>query len=181
MDLLKYNQFQEFLNEQKEESYGSLSYEFDFPQLKVVHDAIDPKDLYKADSDAYGFCHKARILLLGKIKTNEIDEKDAIDFAKIDSKDEITLKNISVIEESDFDILKWDIDNSDIDSIKQSVKKIPHIKSNDPINVHSYIAYMKKGKAQQYVEAYEGRSFRIHIKHIVYKKGNGIEIKVSPK
>ena len=84
-------------------------------------------------------------------------------------------------EESDFDILKWDIGNSDIDSIKQSVKKIPHIKSNDPINVHSYIDYMKKGKAQKYVEAYEGRSFRIHIKHIVYKKGNGIEIKVSPK
>jgi len=168
--------YTEFLNEQKEESFGSLFYEFDFPEGRIIQEKIDKKDL-----TGEGLCKEPRILLLGKIKSDEIDEKDVINFAKIDTAAEIFLKNISIIEEDKYDILKWDIDNSSIDKIKKSVKEIPHKNSSDPISVHSYIAYLKKGTAQKYIEPYEGRKFRIYLKYIVYKKANGIELKVSPK
>lgn len=172
--------YKEFLTEkEKVYQYGCSMLYFDFPEISVIHDGIDPSDIY--EKEGFGLELEPHCTLLYGIHTDEVDDDEVISLSKFDSKDPIILKNISIFENGDYEVLKFDAFHPDLKSINKKLRDLPYTNEHENYHPHSTIAYLKTGKSGKYIKAYEGRSFKVYPKHIVYSKPDGSKIKKSPK
>lgn len=177
---------EQFLNEAKEEKktyeYGCSMLYFDFPQMAVIHDNIDEQDIFEDEEDpSFGLEKEPHVTLLYGLHCDECDDDDVIKRSKFESKNPLVLKNISVFKNEKFDVLKFDVDHEDLHKINKSLAELPHTNSYPDYHPHATIAYLKPGTSEKYLQAYEGRSFDVHPKHIVYSKPDGSKLKVSPR
>lgn len=177
---------QQFLNEAKDTKktyeYGCSMLYFDFPQMSVIHDNIDPEDVYKDEEyPSFGLEKEPHVTLLYGLHDDECDETDIINRSKFESKDPINLQNISSFKSEKWDVLKFDAMHDDLSKINKNLTELPHTNSFPDYHPHCTIAYLKPGTSEKYIQAYEGRSFAVHPKHIVYSKPDGSKLKVSPR
>lgn len=177
---------EQFLNEAKKTKktyeYGCSMLYFDFPQMSVIHDNIDPEDVYVDEEDSsFGLEKEPHVTLLYGLHCDECDDTDVIGRSKFESTDPLTLQNISVFKNEKYDVLKFDVFHDDLSKINKSLTELPHTNDYPEYHPHSTIAYLKPGTSEKYLEAYEGRSFAVHPKHIVYSKPDGSKLKVSPR
>ena len=162
------------LNEGKKYPYGCAMLQFDFPEMKLFHEKIDPKDL--TDS---GFETEPHVTLLYGLHDDEIDDKKVIDVCQSVKIGAMDLHNVSLFENEDFDVLKFDVRSNFLHKINEKLTEFPHTTDFPEYHAHSTIAYLKPGKGKEYVEKFSNRSFEVYPTRFVYSKSDGKKIQAG--
>lgn len=158
---MKILKIDEFINEAKEFKYdlGCVMLRFDIDDWKKdVLSLIDEDDIY--NEPHFGLeeeCHVTVFfgIIPEKSETKEVVEKIKECDIHIDKQYE--LKKISIFENEDFDVVKFDV--TDCDELKELNKFIkdefPSKQDHPDYKPHVTIGYVKKGKGKKYVQTLE--------------------------
>jgi 2'-5' RNA ligase len=177
--------FEEFsINENRNEHpYGCSMVFVKYPELFKIQDAINPDDLHDN-----GFEDEPHVTLLYGIHDgNEHDEltkdklQEIIDISKPCLGGPIILKGITAFENDDYDVLKFD---AEADSLREANKKLsefPNSNSFPDYMPHVTIAYLKPGKAKEYIEKFKDiKDVEVDPAKIVYSRPNGTRVEEYP-
>jgi 2'-5' RNA ligase len=85
----------------------------------------------------------------------------------------LELKNVSLFENDDYDVLKFEVNAKVLHEINDRLKKFPHTNNYPEYHPHCTIAYLKKGRGKKYVKMLEGTSIEVTPSKIVYSRPDG--------
>jgi len=168
MKILKIN---EFVNESKKKD--SFKYEYGVVMLdlkvedwkKQILSIIDEKDIY--DEEGFGLEDKVHVTVFYGIKPDESTIKDVkekiIKFIEINTDEEFDinkeyeLNKISIFENKDYDVVKFEIENcEELHKLNKYIENtFPYNNDYPKYEPHSTIAYVKKGKGKKYIQELE--------------------------
>ena len=155
------------LNEGKKYPYGCAMLQFDFPEMKIFHEKIDPKDL--ADS---GFETEPHVTLLYGLH-EDVNPDDVKDICINYSFETLTLHNCSSFNSEKFDVLKFDVKGENLFECNEELAQLPHTTDHPDYHPHSTIAYLKKGTAKKYIKLLEDKEYKVIPEKIVYSLTDG--------
>mgnify|MGYP000244351191 CR=1 FL=1 len=184
MKLIKF--FEEFLNESKEQKYdyGCLMLCYDFPEIKDIQDKIEKDDIHDQ-----GLVTNPHTTLLYGLHDREIEDDNKVLNTAIDKEiPELILYNISLFENDDYDVFKFDVKQKNVEKENVLYKINKELTDNFPFtnnfpdyHPHCTIGYLKKGKGVKYVKMLKSLEYKVKPNQIVYSKSNGDEIKLDIK
>ena len=155
MKILKIN---EFLNESKDFKYefGCVMLKFDIDDWKKdVLSLIDEEDIY--NEPHFGLEEECHVTVFFGIIPEKSETKEVVEKIKecdIDIDKVYELRNISIFENKDFDVVKFDV--TDCDELKEMNKFIkktfPNKQDHPDYKAHVTIGYVVKGKGKRYVK-----------------------------
>lgn len=173
---MKIKRFCDIINESEDikprYEYGCLMVELDVPEWKNdILSIIDEDDIYDDENGDFGLEDKPHITLFYGVHS-DVDKNDIID-----SVNEyeiyptgITLQNISIFESDEYDVVKFDIDDTD----ELFLNLHNHIKDNFPntqtfpdYHPHTTLSYVEKGKGKKYIQSLE-EPYIVDISKIFY-------------
>lgn len=170
--------FKNFVNENKKRvyEYSCAMVYYDFPQLKKIQNIILKKDLTDI-----GFEDEPHTTILYGLHDNEVDKNLVIETCLSEKIEDLKLYNISLFENEDYDVLKFDVDyyndNHFLHKINKKLVKMPHTNDYPKYHPHSTIAYLKPGKGAKYVKQLKNKEYKVIPTSIVYSRANGTKIK----
>lgn len=171
--------FTEYLieNNREEYDYSCAMLYFDI-DLNEIQTQIEDEDLHE-----YGLEDDPHVTLLYGLHDNEIKYYDVIDLILESDMEEITLNNISLFENEDFDVVKFDIEDCEYlyDINKKICEEFPYTTDYPDYHPHSTIAYVKKGMGSKYVDLFKGEEVKVKPNMIVYSRANGDKVKYEFK
>lgn len=155
---MKIKTFKDIINESK-----SYKYEFGCIMLKLdvknwkndVLSMIDKEDIY--DVDGYGLEKETHITLFFGI-LGDVDYKDVVEKLKnVIPPGYIELKNISIFEQDDYDVVKFDINDDKyiLTDIHNYIGDNFPNKKTFEYHPHCTIGYVKKGRGVKYIQELE--------------------------
>ena len=155
MKILKIN---EFINEAKEFKYdlGCVMLKFNIDDWnKEILSIIDKEDIY--DEPKFGLEDKSHVTVFFGIKPEESEPsevKKALKESDIDIDKEYKLQNISIFENDDYDVVKFDIkDCAELRKLNKFIKDtFPNKQDFPSYEPHATIGYVKKGKGKKYIK-----------------------------
>ncbi len=101
-------------------------------------------------------------------------EDDLIESCCTDQKIKCFLKNISLFENENYDVLKFDIQSDELNYLNQKLKELPHTTDYPEYHPHCTICYLKKGMGKKYVDKLgKFNNMEIEPSIIKYSKGDG--------
>lgn len=156
------------LNEGKKYPYGCAMLQFNFPDMKLFHEKIDPNDLANS-----GIETEPHVTLLYGLHSDEIVDRDIIDTCQSVKIGPMDLHNISLFENEDYDVLKFDVRSNFLHKINEKLTKFPHTTDYPDYHAHATIAYLKPGKGKKYVEMFNSRAYEVYPTRFVYSKPSG--------
>jgi len=164
------------INEDRKTSYGCVMLFFDFPNMYKVQDAIDPDDVYEdPDDDSFGFEDEPHVTLLYGLHDEVTDEEVKGVLDKFEFKP-ITLSKLSLFDNPDYDVLKFDIGNDGgghiLYEVNKELKKFPFTSDYPDYHPHSTVAYLKPKTGKKWVEKIDAKGFEVTPKFAVYSKPN---------
>jgi 2'-5' RNA ligase len=160
--------------------YGCVMLYFNFPDIKKIYDLIDDDDVYIDPEDSsFGIEDEPHTtLLFGLHKEVTLD-----DVKKVLGKftySECTLHNVSIFENDKYDVLKFDVDGNNLHETNDELKKYPYTSDYPDYHPHLTIAYLKKGKGNEYVGKLKKLgSFELTPTHSVYSESDGTKTKIK--
>jgi hypothetical protein len=157
----------------KKYSYGCSMLYFDFPQMKVIHDEIEPEDIF--DEDGHGLETEPHVTLLYGLHSDEIDDDKVLDISSKGIKS-MGLGNVSLFENDKFDVLKFDVEAPFLYGINKELSKLPHTTDFPDYHPHCTIAYLKPGSGKKYTKLFKGRIYEVFPTKVVYSKPDGTKI-----
>lgn len=173
--MLNYNEFTNSNKlEEKNNTYdfGCSMVYFDCPEMTKIQEQINPDDLYTEEGGQYGIEDEHHVTLLYGLHSEEIEEADVmrISAGQIPA---IRLTNASAFESEKYDVLKFDAECPKLHDINKELSKLPHTTNFPDYHPHATVAYLKKGKAADYIKQLEDISFEVNPSKIVYSKPDG--------
>jgi len=163
---MKILKIDEFVNESKKKD--SFKYEYGVVMLdfkvedwkKQILSIIDEEDIY--DEKGFGLEDKVHVTVFYGIKPDESTPKDVKEkikkyLEKIDVNKEYELKKISIFENKDYDVVKFEIkDCEELRTLNKFIEKsFPYNNDYPKYEPHSTIGYVKKGKGKKYIQELE--------------------------
>ena len=167
------NEFGSLVNEEKYQ-YGCAMLQFDFPNIKTFHDQIEEDDLA-----GKGLEDEPHVTLLYGLHSDEIKENEVIDVCQSIKIGSMHLHNISLFENDNYDVIKFDVRSNFLHKINEKLTDFPHTTDFPDYHAHCTIAYVKSGKGKKYVELFGKRSFEVYPTRFVYSKPDGSEVKAG--
>lgn len=162
--------------------YGCVMLYFNFPMINKIHDGIDPKDVYTEEGDrTYGLEDEPHCTLLFGLHDDELDKNKVIQTVKGFEYPSVTAHNVSLFQNEDYDVLKFDINGSGLHAANKELRKFPYTNSYPDYHPHMTIGYLKKGTGQKYVDRMKGHTHELKPTHIVYSHPDGSKDKVKLK
>ncbi len=152
-------------------SYGCLMVflDYDKSEWNKLQDNIDKEDLFEPDTK--GLEKDPHITILYGLHEDIKDEDIEKEIKEIE-KPKIKLGGVSSFENEKFDVLKFDIESSDLHKLnKQFSDNFPYTTDYPNYEPHATIAYVKKGTAKKYLDKIKG--IDVSPSKIVYSKVNG--------
>lgn len=135
--------------------FGALMLYFDITQWDNIINNIKEKDLYDDGSGTFGREEFPHVTVLygfhPEVKSEELDElvKDLKPF-------ELRVKGVSLFENKDFDVVKFDIEpNEEILKLREKLATLPHTLTYKDYKPHMTIAYVKSGEGKKYIKNFE--------------------------
>lgn len=173
-----FKQFRALFEKKSEShSYGCAMVYFNFPEMAEFHSQIDPTDVYTDDSDSsYGLEDEPHTTLLYGLHSPEIEDSVVIDICKSMPIGPMTLVNASLFENEKYDVLKLDVQNSNLYKINEELCKLPYTTNFPDYHPHSTIGYLKPGTGKKYVDLFRNKSYEVNPIKIVYSKPDGTRI-----
>jgi len=159
--------------------YGCVMLYFDFDETQLTS-TISDSDLYDDNSGKYGKETEPHVTLLYGLHSNvkpQIVQQilDNIHFG------DIQLQNVSVFQNPDYDVLKMDAIGNGLDKANSILKKLPNSNEYDEYNAHMTIAYLQKGKWQQYANKFRDFTFTVTPLFAIYSVPSGKKFKLKIK
>jgi hypothetical protein len=135
--------------------YGCLMLDFLIKNWNQITDMIKKEDIY--DAPGYGIEDKPHTTALFGFIHEKTDPKDVEKVVKETlsgkKKIEVGLSEISLFENEKFDVLKFDIDSSDLHDLNKILRNKFEYKNDHPdYHPHMTIAYLKPGMGKKYVK-----------------------------
>ena len=136
---------------------------------KIITDIIDKDDIY--DEEGYGLETEPHITLLFGYG-DDVQDKDIKEICEKYIKPTIILSKISIFENDDFDVVKFDIENDLVIQINKDLSILPHTSTFPDYQPHATISYIKKGKGKKYIQELK-ENIKIESDKIIYSKPTG--------
>lgn len=167
--------------EGKTYEFGCVMMKINFDDWNSLKNMISPEDLHNDEEEQYGFETEPHLTLLYGLHKDVTTEqvKSILDTFELD-KISIKINGIGNFENSDYDVLKFNVVKTDIlQQIHEFLSEIPNSNKYPDYNPHITIAYLKKGTSKKYLN----ENFKMvipKIESIIFSKPSGekIEIKV---
>ncbi len=130
--------------------YGCLMADFNQVGWKdFIENLIDDKDIYK--EEGYGLETDPHITILYGLHDDEFKLDELKKILPPIEKVFAFKKNISIFENENFDVLKFDIESSILHELNSAIcEKFPYTSTFD-YHPHMTIAYVKKGTGKKYI------------------------------
>ena len=156
--------------------YGCLMVYLKIEDWKSLQNSIDEDDLYVDEDDSsYGRETKPHVTILYGLHDNIKDEDIEIDIKDITSP-KLKFKNISSFNSDKYDVLKFDVESSDLNKLNKKFTEYPHTTNFPDYHPHCTIAYLKSGKAEKYIKKLKDMvNIVFETEKIVYSKASGEE------
>ena len=169
------------INENRKYEYGCAMLYFDFPSLFKVQDAIDPKDLYEdPDDDSYGFDDEPHVTLLFGLH-KEVTDEEVKDIVSSFVYRPIKLTKLSIFENPDYDVLKFDVSRSGGGEIlykaNKELRKLPYTSNFPDYHPHMTVGYLKKGTGKKWAEKIDTGEFTITPNFVTFSKPDSTKSK----
>lgn len=173
----------ELLERKATYEYGCAMAYFDFPKLKEIQSKIDDEDvLHELNGKELGLEDEPHVTLLYGLHDDKIDSKKLMEACKKHKLDEIELGNVSMFDNPNFDVLKFDATSEDLIKCNEALcEEFPYTNDFPDYHAHCTIAYLKKGKAKKYIEMFKEMKESVSVKEIVYSRPNGTKVRESLK
>jgi len=138
--------------------FGCLMLSLDnLTNWKQITDIVDKKDVYNKPD--FGIEDEPHITALFGFHADEVElddiKKVIKSFLKENDKIEVTLTGISIFENEDFDVLKFDVDSEDLQKLNSELRKFPHTDTHDKYHPHATISYLKPGTGKKYIKEFK--------------------------
>jgi 2'-5' RNA ligase len=120
--------------------------------LKIIKQFIDESDLYKPEHEDFGLCkYPHTTILFGLHHDNDLPNLVKEYLIPFDELNDIYVKNISLFENEECDVVKMDIKSKDLKKMNKKLRDNFEYTSDHPdYHPHLTIAYVKKGKGEKY-------------------------------
>lgn len=142
---------------------------------KITSD-IDKDDIYEVEGERdYGIqSHKeAHVTILYGIHTDVPDEEVEALIDKMTAP-EVTLGKISIFENDEFDVVKFDVTGKDLHTMNKMFTELPHTNNYPDYHPHTTISYVKSGTGNKYVkDLSKDDTLSVKPNKIVYSKADG--------
>lgn len=157
--------------------YGCSMIFFELPFMEAVHKIIDAADVYADDESerAYGLETDPHVTLLYGLH-DDVDDDDVMDRSRPEEVDEITLCDVSVFDNPDYDVLKFDCRAEWLHECNKRLIELPHTNKYSDYHPHATIGYLKKGAGKKYVDMLSGIEIKVMPGKIVYSKSDGSKV-----
>lgn len=143
-------------NNRTKYSYGCVMLQAPIKEMKDFQLRIEDEDLHE-----YGKEKDPHVTILYGIHDDEtsLDEIKAL-FSKLGKQEiEISLTEINLFENEEYDVVKINIESVDLHFLNKELRKLPHTSSFPDYKPHMTIAYVKPGTGKKYVEKFEKQLF----------------------
>ena len=171
------------LNEKKVDSYeyGCAMLYFNFPEIGKLHNAIKKKDLYEEENDrSYGIEDEPHTTLLFGFH-DDANVKDISDIINNFTFSKCIIKNASLFENPQYDVLKFDVEGKNLHECNAALKEFPHTNNFPNYHPHMTIAYIKSGLGKKYVSLFKDLEFQLVPDFAVYSSPDGSKKKIKIK
>jgi hypothetical protein len=160
--------------------YGCVMLYFNFPMINKIHDGVDPNDIYTEEGDrSYGLEDEPHCTLLFGLHDNEIDTNKVLDVMKQFNFGTVKAHNISLFENENYDVLKFDIKGDNLHKANAALKQFPYTSNFPNYHPHMTIGYLHPGMGAKYVKQMAGLEYVLTPTHIVYSHPNGTKDKIK--
>ncbi len=163
----------EIINESKKERdyFGCVMMDATVKDwMKKIKDIVDEEDLYiDPEDDSYGYNKDPHITIIYGIHEDETDKDEIIEDIKETLKPvHSKIKEISIFENDDFDVVKFDIPvTKQLKKYREHFLEYPNTQTFPDYHPHMTLAYVKPGLGKKYIQKLE-KSFDITFDKGVY-------------
>lgn len=180
MILYSMKTWKEFLIEQTNHEYSST--QVNIPMTiatklqKWGKETISDEDVY--DEEGYGREEESHVTVLFGLHANE--PNDAQEALKDESPVTLTIKETSMFEAKDYDVLKFTIESEDLVRLNKKISDhCENTQTHPNYNPHCTIAYLKKGKGKEYCGDKTFDGTEITIDKIMFSNKNRIKTSIQ--
>jgi 2'-5' RNA ligase len=178
-NFISWKDAKKLFEEKQTYEYGCAMLYFEMPQMKELHESIDPNDVYTQEGDrSFGLETNPHVTLLYGLH-HDVDHDAVMNTCQSRQYPQLTLKNASCFNNSDYDVLKFDVDSPELHQVNQELTKFPHTTNFPDYHPHSTVAYLNKGAGQKYIDALQGKEFTVTPNKIVYSLASGDKVEKS--
>lgn len=182
--IYSYEEYKKINEKKKDQKYSSgciMGY-FDVQpeSLYSQYFTIDENDIYNNEENEYGIEIEPHVTILYGLHDEEIDEEKVIQLLNLIKMPIVNFDSITLFENENFDVLKFDLDPTQLSIINEVVDNtFPNTQSFPDYHPHCTIAYLNSGSGKQYImEQVEGIS--LQVTKWVYSKANGKKLAIYP-
>lgn len=159
--------------------YGCVMLYFDFPEMNKIHDAIDPKDVYSEVGDTtFGLEDEPHTTLLYGLHS-EVSLEDVAKVLSSYTYAPCTIKNVSLFENEEYDVLKFDVLGKNLHETNNDLKQFPFTSKFPDYHPHMTVGYINSGYGKRYVKMLKGIQYTLVPKYAVYSHPNGSKDKIA--
>jgi hypothetical protein len=171
----------EIINENKKFEYGCVMLFFDFPEMRKIQKPIKIEDIYLVEGDdSYGLETEPHTTLLYGLH-KEVSDSDISNVLKEFTFGDVYAHNISLFENPDCDVLKFDIEGDCLFECNEKLKKFPYTTDFPDYHPHLTIAYLKPGTGKKYIKGNQENPFVLTPKYAIYSKSDKTKFKINIK
>lgn len=164
----------------KANEYGCLMVYLDADKSEwdKMQEVIDADDLYDPkDETGYGLESEPHVTILYGLHSTIEDKDIEVEINKIKNP-KIKLGKVSSFTNKLFDVLKFDIESSDLHKLNKKFCEFPYTSDYPDYHPHCTAAYLKKGLAEKYIKILnkyltEHSNLEVKPEKLVYSKANG--------
>lgn len=171
--------------EKKVYKFGCAYLDFDFPDMENIHKQIDYEDVYDPPHDnSYSYEKSPHITLLYGFKMDKTEASDVmkaleptieaikkLEPNEKEMKDVFFIHNVSLFENEEFDVLKFDVKypNGILSKANKKLTEEFEWENKYPgYHPHVTICYLKSGKGKDYLKKFEGKEYVLKPTKVVY-------------
>jgi len=169
----------DMINESEKPKYefGCVMLYFDFPEMESMHDKINKDDIYTSEG-GFGLEDEPHTTLLFGLHKEVTDEqiKDVLGRHKFG---ECQLHNASLFENSQYDVLKFDVKGKGLHECNSDLTKHPHTTNFPDYHPHLTIGYLKPGTGKKHTDLFNGLEYTLKPRYAMYSKPDGTKSKLE--
>lgn len=163
--------FKEFLLERSGNiSKGCSMMYFNFPEMEKIHSKIEKDDIYDDEEGGFGLEDDHHITLLygfdKSVDGDVVNQK----VMEMEIPNVIVLHNPSLFKKDEYDVLKFDVKNTDeLSKINEMLTgNFPYENEYPVYHAHCTIGYLEVGAGDKYVDIFKDSEFEVIPEELVY-------------